>query len=141
MKYSSSAQLDTFLAWLGSGNFSLNSLLKSYSTTVTLLRLVNRLGFPTARDSATFRDKGTEVPFMSRDKGTKRQAQNLPKGRVGSGQPVKLRDGTLNGTEQDFDSLSRPVPRDKTRQSRKGYSKTEKNKNAKITFTFRHSCL
>ena len=26
-----------------------------------------KLGFPTERDSATFRDKGTEVPSLSRD--------------------------------------------------------------------------
>ena len=32
------------------------------------------LGFPTGRDSATFRDKGTEVPSLSRDKGTTGQA-------------------------------------------------------------------
>ena len=36
-----------------------------------------KLGFPTGRDSATFRDKGTEVPQLSWDKGTKGQAQNL----------------------------------------------------------------
>ena len=49
------------------------------------------LAFPTGRDSATFQDKGTEVPSLSRDKGTTGQAQNLATGR-------------------DFDSLSRPVP-------------------------------
>ena len=37
----------------------------------------SQLGFPTGRDGATFRDKGTEVPSLSRDKGTKGQAQNL----------------------------------------------------------------
>ena len=30
----------------------------------------NRLAFPTGRDSETFRDNGTEVPSLSRDKGT-----------------------------------------------------------------------
>ena len=45
------------------------------------------------RDSATFRDKGTEVPSLSWDKGTTGQAQNL-----------------ATGTGQDFYSLSRPVP-------------------------------
>ena len=41
------------------------------------------LGFPTGRDSATFRDKGTTE-----------QAQNLAKGRDVPGQSVKIRDGT-----------------------------------------------
>ena len=77
------------------------------------------LGFPTGRDSATFRDNGTEVPSLSRDKGTTGQAKNLAKGRDGPGQPkfgtgragtAKIRDGT----------------RDKTGQSRKGRSKTGK---------------
>ena len=39
------------------------------------------LGFPTGRDSATFRDNGTEVPSLSQDKGTTGQAKNLAKGR------------------------------------------------------------
>jgi hypothetical protein len=52
--------------------------------------------FPTGRDSATFWDKGTEIPSLSRDKGTTGQAQNLATGR--------------DGTGRDFDSLSRPVP-------------------------------
>ena len=50
--------------------------------------------FPTGRDSATFWDKGTEIPSLSRDKGTTGQAQNLATGR--------------DGTGRDFDSLSRP---------------------------------
>ena len=70
---------------------------------------------------------GTEVPSLSRDKGTTGQAQNLAKGRAGPGQPVKFRDGTRDGTVQDFDSLSCPVPRNKMGQSRKGRSKTEKD--------------
>merc|ERR1712140_145247 len=65
------------------------------------------------------RDNGTEVPSLSRDKGTTRQAKNLAKGRDGPGQPkfgtgragtAKIRDGT----------------RDKTGQSRRGHSKTRK---------------
>ena len=75
----------------------------------------HKLTFPTGRDRATFRDKGTEVSSLSRDKGTTEQAQNLAKG-----QPFKLWDGTRNGTVQDFDSLSRPNPRDKTGKSRNG---------------------
>merc|ERR1712051_678747 len=63
------------------------------------------------------RDNRTEVPSLSRDKGTTGQAQNLAKGRDVPGQPkpgtgragtAKIRDGT----------------RDKTGQSRKGCSKT-----------------
>jgi hypothetical protein len=70
------------------------------------------LGFPTGRDSATFRDKGTEVPSLSRDKGTTGQAKNLAKGRDGPGWAgtAKIWDGT----------------RDKTGQSRKGRCKTGK---------------
>ena len=37
------------------------------------------LGFPTGRDSATFWDNRTEVPSLSRDKGTTVQAKNLAK--------------------------------------------------------------
>jgi hypothetical protein len=58
------------------------------------------VGFPTGRDSATFRDKGTEVPPFSWDKGTMGQAQNLAMGRDGPGQCQNLgrdagRDGTI----------------------------------------------
>ena len=49
------------------------------------------LGSPTGHDSASFWDKGTEVPSLSRDKGTTGQAQNLA---IGQGQPVKIRDKT-----------------------------------------------
>ena len=49
-----------------------------------------KLGFPTGRDSATFRDKGTEISSLSQDKGTTGQAQNLAKGRDGPEQPVKI---------------------------------------------------
>ena len=52
------------------------------------------LGFPTGRDFLVPQDKGTEVPSLSRDKGTmgqkflhcpgtKRKAQNLTTGRDG----------------------------------------------------------
>ena len=72
-------------------------------------RAVCDLAFPTGQDSATFRDKGTEVPSLSRDKGTTGQAKNLAKWplarRPGT---AKIRDGT----------------QDKTGQSRKGCSKT-----------------
>ena len=55
-----------------------------------------KLGFPTGRDCATFRDKGTEEPSLSRDKGTTGQAQNLATGREGTGFliccPVSSRD-------------------------------------------------
>ena len=57
-----------------------------------------RLAFPTGRDSETFRDNGTEVPSLSRDKGTTGQAKNLAKGRDGPGQP---KTGTGHGTKRD----------------------------------------
>ena len=41
------------------------------------------VGFPTGWDSATFWDKGTEVPSLSREKGRTGQAQNLATGRDG----------------------------------------------------------
>jgi hypothetical protein len=48
------------------------------------------------RDSATFRENGTEVPSLSRDKGTTGQAQNLATGWDGTnfftGCPVLSRD-------------------------------------------------
>ena len=44
-------------------------------------------------DSATFQEKGTEIPSLSRDKGTTGQAQNL-----------------ATGWDGIFYSLSRPVP-------------------------------
>ena len=47
--------------------------------------ICTKLAFPTGRDSATFRDKGTEIPSLSRDKGTTGQAQNLTTGRDGTG--------------------------------------------------------
>ena len=62
--------------------------------------------FPTGQDSATFRDKETEVPSLFRDKGTTGQAQILVPGRDGPGQPVKIRDGTWDGTITIFLSKS-----------------------------------
>ena len=56
-----------------------------------------RVVFPTGRESATFRDKVTEVPSLSRDKGTTGQAKNLAKGRD-SQNPG--RDAGQNRTEQ-----------------------------------------
>ena len=47
------------------------------------------------QDSATFWDTGTQVPSLSRDKGTTGQAKNLAKGRYGPGQP---KSGTEHGT-------------------------------------------
>jgi hypothetical protein len=74
-----------------------------------------KLGFPTGRDSATFRDKGTEVSSLSWDKGTTGQAKNLNKGQDGPGQP-KFRTGRV-GTAKIRDGT-----RDKSGQSRKGCS-------------------
>ena len=83
--------------------------------------LIFLLGFPTGRDSATFRDKETEVPSLSRVKGTTGKAKILAKGgerpgqtKFGTGRAgtAKIRDGTgwdsqkpgrdvgQNGTEQ-----------------------------------------
>ena len=72
------------------------------------------LAFPTGRDSATFRDKGTEISSLSRDEGTTGHTQNLATGRDGPGQcqnlgrdagrddhyfSVKIRDGTGTGRD------------------------------------------
>ena len=97
------------------------------------------LAFPTGRDSATFRDKGTEISSLSRDEGTTGHTQNLATGRDGPGQcqnlgrdagrddhyfSVKIRDGTGTGRDGTiaiflmiscfrtfFSALSRFVPR------------------------------
>ena len=42
------------------------------------------LAFPTGRDFLVPRDKGTDVPSLSWDKGTTGQAQNLATGRAGT---------------------------------------------------------
>ena len=59
------------------------------------------LGFPMGRDSETFRDSGTGKTFLSRDKGTTGQAQNLATGRDGPGffETVPSRPGTSRGTK------------------------------------------
>ena len=54
---------------------------------VPLREIGFKLGFPTERDSAIFWDKGTMG-----------QAQNLARGRDRPGQPVKIWDGTRDGT-------------------------------------------
>ena len=73
------------------------------------------------------RDTGTEVPSLSRDKGTTGQAKNLAKGRDGPGQPnfetglagtAKIRDGTRDKTGQGRKECSK---------TGKGCSKTEKD--------------
>ena len=74
-----------------------------------------RVEFPTGWDSATFRDKGTQVPSLSRDKGTTGQVKNLTKGRDGPRQPklgmgwagtAKIRDGTWDKTGQSREGRS-----------------------------------
>ena len=75
------------------------------------------VGFPTGQDSATFWDKGTEVPSLSQDKGTTGQAKKLAKGRDGSGQPK-------SGTGRAGTAKNRDGMRDKMGQTRKGRSKT-----------------
>ena len=52
------------------------------------------LGFPMGRDSTTFRDSGTEVSSLSRDKGTS------SKSGTGRDSQNPGRDGGQNGTEQ-----------------------------------------
>ena len=54
------------------------------------------VGFPTGRD------KGTEVPSLSRDRGTTGQAKNLAKGRDGPRQPK-------SGTGRDSQNPGRDV--------------------------------
>ena len=61
---------------------------------------------PTGRDSATFRE-GTEVPSLSRDKGTSGQAKNLAKGRDGPGQP-KSGSGNEFLSNVPYDLKNRP---------------------------------
>jgi hypothetical protein len=57
--------------------FFMNKLLKVRKNIKTSLYCTIKLGFPTGRDSATFRDNGTEFSSLSRDKGTTGQAQNF----------------------------------------------------------------
>mgnify|MGYP001286234521 CR=1 FL=1 len=56
------------------------------------------LAFPTGWDRETFWDNGTEVPSLSREKGTTGQAKNLAMGWDGLGQP---KTGTGRVTKQD----------------------------------------
>ena len=79
------------------------------------------------RDSATFQDKGTEIPSLSRDIGTSGQAQNLAEGRDGPGEPVKIWGRTRDWTVPDFDSPYLPVLQDKMGQSIKGCLKQDLN--------------
>ena len=65
-----------------------------------------KLEFPMGRDNATFWDKGTEVPSLSRDKGIMGQAQNLATGQDGPRQSVKVQEGTQDGIFNIF--LSKP---------------------------------
>ena len=62
--------------------------------------MVSKLAFPMGRDGATFRDKGTEIPSLSRTSSK-----------------------SCHGTGRDFDSLflSRDVPQD--RNERKSVEK------------------
>ena len=70
--------------------------------------VTNGVAFPMGRDSATFPDKGTEVPSLSRDKGSTGQAQNLAMGWDGPGQPIKIRYGTITIFLLWFPVLERP---------------------------------
>ena len=75
--------------------------------------------FPKGWSNATFRDKGTEVPSLSLDKGTTGQAKNPAKGRDGPGQPKF-------GTGRVGTAKIRDRTRDITGHSRKGHFKTAK---------------
>ena len=62
-----------------------------------------KLGFPTGQDSATFWDKVTEVPSLSRDKGTTGQRDKLkilPSDGTGRDSQNPGQDTGQNGTEQ-----------------------------------------
>ena len=52
------------------------------------------IGFPKRWDSATFQDKRTEIPSLSRNKGTTEQAPNLTMAQDRPGKPVKIWDRT-----------------------------------------------
>ena len=54
------------------------------SSSLEVFWQASNLVFPAERDGATFRDKGTEVPSLSQDKGTKGPTKILP--RDGTGQ-------------------------------------------------------
>ena len=78
-----------------------------------------QLAFPTGRDSAIFRDKGTEVPSLSRDKGTTGQAQNLATGLDGRGRAGRACQNPERGTGQSLFFCQNPGrDRDGTGQAR-----------------------
>ena len=67
-----------------------------------------KVGFPTGRDSATFRDKGTEAPSLSRDKGTTGKLKILPRDGTGRDSqnsgwdgPGQQKSGRGRGTKRD----------------------------------------
>ena len=93
-------------------NFQRPSSSDSPLKMITVLQLVV-LAFPTGRDSANFRDKGTEVLSLSQDKGTMGQAKYLANGR----------DEVQNGTKQKRTFQNRKW----MSQNKKGHSKTGKN--------------
>ena len=66
------------------------------------------LGFPTGRDSATFRDSGTAKTFLSRDKGTTGQKFLYCPGT--KGQRDKLKILPRDGTGRDSQNLGRDGP-------------------------------
>ena len=71
-----------------------------------------RLGFPTRRDSATFRDNETEVSSLSQDKGTTGQRDELK---------ILPRDGTAkirDGTGLDSQNPGRDAGQNGTEQKR-----------------------
>ena len=66
------------------------------------------LGFPTGRDSATFRDSGTAKTFLSRDKGTTGQKFLHCPGT--KGQQDKLKILLMDGTGRDSQNPGRDGP-------------------------------
>ena len=67
-----------------------------------------KVGFPTGRDSATFRDSGTAKTFLSRDKGTTGQKFLYCPGT--KGQRDKLKILPRDGTGRDSQNLGRDGP-------------------------------
>mgnify|MGYP001397306104 CR=1 FL=1 len=85
----------------------------------TLTRVSNRMG------QCNFSDKGDRSFFFVLDKGTTGQAKNITKGREGLGSLSKSKTGRRT---EGYEILTAcPVPGDKTGQSKKGRSKTEKD--------------
>ena len=82
-----------------------------------------KVAFPTGQDSATFRDNGTEVPSLSRDKGTSWKFCQGP----GTGLDSLSKSGMGRGTGRYQILTACPFPSCGTkRDSRKGRSKTGK---------------